>query len=271
MSPNLENHQKLMNDLYKEPKFPEAIDLWATYNAKNIEDVMYSNWRYLNKKRQKIENSVFQRYIKPRDTVLDIGCGKGYFLKRLYQNFKGSIEYNGSDISEIIINIAKRYFPKAKYTISPGEKLPYEDNYFDYVQIIATIEHVLNPEKFLEEAYRILKTKGYIYLVIHKKSIDPLLLSLILKASFQKNQLKYKKKIDLLHPLTLEDVRNELSKTTKRLNLTLIEKKSLVSHIDLKFYRNFKIPFKLLLGIVKLTNYIPFSLFKNLEYRIYRK
>ena len=66
-------------------------------------------------------------------------------------------------------------------------------------------------------------------------------------------------------------MRNELELASEQLNLLLIEKRSLVSHINLNFYQKLKIPFRLLLLIVKIANMIPISIFKNLEYYIYKK
>ena len=270
MDLNLNDHKKLMDGVYKNPKFPEAIDIWTSYIASNKDMIVYSNWRYLNAKRQNIENKVFRKFIKSKNKILDIGCGKGFFIKRIYHNFKDTIKYYGVDISEVAINLAKNYFPKAKYKTVVGEDLPFENNFFDYIQIIATLEHVLNPKKIIKEAYRVLKKGGYLYIVIHKKAWDPLIISTIYNKHFAYKR-GTKEKIDPLHPLTLQNMRNELDLASKQLNLLLIEKRSLVSHINLNFYQKLKIPFRLLLLIVKIANMIPISIFKNLEYYIYKK
>ena len=46
------------------------------------------------------------------------------------------------------------------------DKLPYEDNFFDIIYSKSLMEHLSNPENFLEEAYRILKPGGKIICMI---------------------------------------------------------------------------------------------------------
>ena len=71
-------------------------------------------YKYLNTKRKKVENKIFKTLIKPPSKVLDIGCGTGFFLKRIYENFKDSIKYYGIDLSEEAIMLARKNFKKAK-------------------------------------------------------------------------------------------------------------------------------------------------------------
>ena len=76
---NKQSHKKLMDNLYLHPKFPAAVDPWASFFAKSKNDIQYSNWRHLNTKRQEIENKVWKKLISPGSKILDIGCGKGFF------------------------------------------------------------------------------------------------------------------------------------------------------------------------------------------------
>lgn len=259
-----------MDDLYSHTKFPEAVDLWASFFAKTKEEIKYSNWRHLNIKRQKIENKTWKRLISSNSRVLDIGCGKGFFLKRLYDNFGSSIEYYGVDISSVAIYHAQNCFNFPKYFVSPAERLPFEDKTFDYIQIISTLEHVLKPSLVIREAYRVLKDKGYLYIVIHKKSLDPLIflkLYSLVKRILKKNK-EYKPS---KYSLPLFSVRNEVFKVTREVNLKMTEKGGLVSHVNVSFYRKLHLPMSFLLWIANLTNNAHISIFKNLEYRVYQK
>ncbi|MHA1292381.1 MAG: class I SAM-dependent methyltransferase [Promethearchaeota archaeon] len=196
-----------------------------------------------------------------------------FFLKRIYENLGDSIKYYGVDISEKVIDLAKKKFNKAKYFIAPGEKLPFEDQTFDYIQNISTLEHVISPSEVLKEMYRVLKKNGYIYIVIHKKSIDPLFIYTLLDFfnSIKKRIFNKKQKRISEFELSLKYVRNDVKSSIKELNLKLLSRGDLVSYINLNFYRKLKIPMKFLMKIANLTNKLSLSCFKNLEYQIYKK
>jgi len=271
---NKQLHKKLMDNLYLHPKFPEAIDLWTSFFAKTKNEVQYSNWRYLNAKRQEIENKVWKKLISSKSKVLDMGCGKGFFLKRLYDNFGSSIEYYGVDISSVVIHYARNYFSRAKYFISPGEQLPFENETFNYIQIISTLEHVVDPCAVVREAYRVLKDRGYLYIVVHKRSFDPLIISTVyllvkmfLKKLLKRDKVNHTNKYSL--PLSL--VRKKVFRSTKEVNFKMIEKGDLISHIDVALYRKLYLPMPFLLKIANVTNNLHISIFKNLEYRVYQK
>lgn len=270
MDNNRERHKTLMDNLYSTEKYPDAVALWASFFAKGKDEIEYSNWRHLNKKRQDIENDVWERFISKGSKILEIGCGEGFFLKRVYSNFGDSINYNGIDISSEAINCAKKFFRNAKYICSEAEKLPFKNENFDYIQIISTLEHVIDVRATLKEAYRILKKNGYLYIVIHKNSIDPLLMSTIYFKL--KNLFRKKKKIDTqCYSKPLVSVRGKMFKTIEELGLRKIENRSLIPNMSIAFYRKLHIQLKLLIWIGDIINNIPISIFKNLEYFVYQK
>lgn len=259
-----------MDDLYLHPKFPKAVDLWASFFAKTKEEIQYSNWRHLNIKRQKIENKIWKRLISSDSRILDIGCGKGFFLKRLYDNFDSAIEYYGIDISSVATYNAQNYFSLPKYFVSPAERLPFEDKSFDYIQIISTLEHVSKPSLVIKEAYRVLKDKGYLYIVLHKKSFDPLifltLYSLVKMFSRKDKDFNSRK-----YSLPISFVRDKIFKYVKKVNFEMVGRGDLVSYLNVSFYRKLHLPMSFLLWIANVTNNSNISIFKNLEYIVYQK
>ena len=52
-------------------------------------------------------------------------------------------------------------FKNQNFLKADGEDLPFKDNEFDYSICIHVLEHVENPDKFLQEQMRVAK-KGYI-------------------------------------------------------------------------------------------------------------
>jgi|GEM_PF-2805048 ubiquinone/menaquinone biosynthesis C-methylase UbiE len=267
-------HKEKIEHLYENSRYKNAIDPWTSFFAQSEDDVVYSNWRYLNKKRQSIENAIWKEWLKDGISILEIGCGKGYFLKRINDYLQKEIKYYGLDISLRVINIAKDYFPLAHYVVSSGEDLPFQDNYFDYIQIIATLEHVVSPGRVINEAVRVLKPDGILYIVIHKRAIDPL----IFPTYYQRVRNRLKKIFDrkkttknVSYSLKLSDCRREVFDSLRTNRVVFIKKGFLVGHIDSSFYKGMGLSSNWYINLARLANILPFGVFKDLEYYLYRK
>ncbi|PIU14685.1 hypothetical protein COT20_02610 [bacterium (Candidatus Gribaldobacteria) CG08_land_8_20_14_0_20_39_15] len=107
-------------------------------------------------------------YIKKGGKVLDLGCGNGRFVKIIKE--KGG-EYFGTDVSEKLIETAKKNYPNEKFQINEPLKLLFFDGYFDIIYSIAVFHHIPAKElrlRFLEEAKRVLKLSGLLVLTVWK-------------------------------------------------------------------------------------------------------
>lgn len=95
--------------------------------------------------------------------ILDVGCGTGRLVRFLNQ--KG-FETLGCDPSKEAVNFAKKINSKS-IKKAPATKLPYKTSSFDLVTSISVIEHLKQKEaeKFLNEAKRVLKPNGYIFII----------------------------------------------------------------------------------------------------------
>lgn len=94
------------------------------------------------------------------EKVLDVGCGTGQLVKFLNNN--GLIAY-GCDNSQHAISMASSKLVKK----GSATKLPFNSKAFDLITLISVIEHLKakDAEKFLKEAKRVLKMKGYLIIV----------------------------------------------------------------------------------------------------------
>lgn len=105
-----------------------------------------------------LANYLFERYgLKAGQKFLDIGCGRGEFLR----GFIGrGVKGYGVDRSRA----AEKYCPEAELSTADLENngLPYEDNFFDVIYSKSVIEHFYYPEKIFQEIYRVLKPGGIV-------------------------------------------------------------------------------------------------------------
>ena len=83
--------------------------------------------------------------------ILDFGCATGDYCLELK---KFGFECVGVDINEEYIKIAREKEVDA-YIIE--DQLPFSDNSFDTVILIEVLEHIVDPDKVLEEAKRVAK------------------------------------------------------------------------------------------------------------------
>ena len=93
-----------------------------------------------------------ERYMEPAGRHLDIGCGDGYFLRRSKCEQRYGLDRLLGD--EVI------------------DKLDFSDSYFDYVTMLAVIEHLSQPEDIFKEVWRVLKTGGRFIITTPRKSAN---------------------------------------------------------------------------------------------------
>ena len=87
-------------------------------------------------------------------TVLDVGCG---WEARLLKDVEPYISKGiGLDFKAPEINTSK--IQTIKCTLC--DKLPFEDNSFDVVTMLAVLEHLNEPQKMVNEVFRVLKKDG---------------------------------------------------------------------------------------------------------------
>ena len=91
---------------------------------------------------------------------IEIGCGRGDFLKGFQ---KLGLDVCGFDISEEAVEFNQGIEIKIG---SAENLLPYEDNTFDIIYSKSLIEHLNNPDKYIKEAYRILKPGGILLTLV---------------------------------------------------------------------------------------------------------
>lgn len=96
--------------------------------------------------------------LPPGSRVLDAGCGEGYYLQALCQQFR--LEGWGVDISTPAIDAAARAHPLAQWVVANADRaMPFADASFD---LITSITARKNPEEFR----RLLAPGGHLLVVV---------------------------------------------------------------------------------------------------------
>jgi ubiquinone/menaquinone biosynthesis C-methylase UbiE len=106
----------------------------------------------------------------PKNSILlDVGCGKNAtFLKFI----SGNINYGiGVDFK---VNDSK--FSNIQTTqLKFDSKLPFDDNSFSIVTMLAVLEHIENEEQVLKEVYRVLTPEGKLIITVPSVWSQPIL------------------------------------------------------------------------------------------------
>jgi ubiquinone/menaquinone biosynthesis C-methylase UbiE len=99
----------------------------------------------------------------PEDArVLDIGCGTGQQTGLFKEN---GYEIVGIDISEGLVRVANRKMGEGICLVSDACRLPFPDATFDAVSSAgSTLNHIPDYQCFFEEAGRVLKPGGHLFL-----------------------------------------------------------------------------------------------------------
>ena len=108
---------------------------------------------------QRFEEAVQHLDLKSCDRVLNIWCRTGEAIPYLREKCP-TINLHNLEVSPNFISIAKERFPKEAFGETNFINLDFEDNFFDFVLSLETLEHVPEPSQFLKEIHRVLKKGG---------------------------------------------------------------------------------------------------------------
>lgn len=118
------------------------------------------------------------RYLRPQDAYdifvtlidpakdsrhLDVACGLGLLLKSMTPH---CAEVHGIDLSSEAVKQSRIYCPEAIVQEGNAESLPYDDQTFDSISCIGSIERMIDRPKALKEQLRVTKPNArFCYMV----------------------------------------------------------------------------------------------------------
>jgi ubiquinone/menaquinone biosynthesis C-methylase UbiE len=118
---------------------------------------------------RRIQWELIERYLKPTrgEYILDVASGDGYYSRKMASR-GAMIEAIDIDPDRISNALTYHDIPNVRYRLGNAEQLPYADAEFDKVVSVCALEHFHDPQKAINEAFRVVKPGGL--LVLHVDS-----------------------------------------------------------------------------------------------------
>jgi ubiquinone/menaquinone biosynthesis C-methylase UbiE len=126
--------------------------IYHRYSRSNIHDIMYR---------------ALEKQMPCPKRILDVGSGRGYDTQRLAGQFP-SAEVVGLEYAEAGVELSQKYkTDRLRFVQGDAMSMPFDDGQFDMAFSMATIEHVADPKKMVEQIYRVLKPGGIALVATH--------------------------------------------------------------------------------------------------------
>ena len=164
-----------MSENNKGLKFYDNLDLTHSRNDEDLQDVYkewasaydYDNDHLLGTVSQPLSVQIFQEYMKDKSVrIIDVGCGTGLVGVELEKS--GFTNFDGIDISQEMIDIAKQRGYSKLFIGSLNESLPFKSNEYDAAFCVGVFTHGHVGSDRLDELVRIVKPGGIICSTINE-------------------------------------------------------------------------------------------------------
>jgi SAM-dependent methyltransferase len=120
---------------------PAAYDAWyATPRGRWIGDREFDLLRTLLEPR-------------PGETLLDVGCGTGYFSRRFAR--EAGLQVTGIDIDPDMIAFAREQAPEIEFALTDMQHLPFADASFDHIVAVTSLCFVADEQEVIREMSRV--------------------------------------------------------------------------------------------------------------------
>lgn len=96
-------------------------------------------------------------------TVLDIGCGNGYYIAKIAERFPDK-DFTGYDISDEFIQLARRRYESDTIRFDVGDAHAVEGK-FDFILARLVFQHLADPEHVLSSIAASLNPNGHLLII----------------------------------------------------------------------------------------------------------
>jgi ubiquinone/menaquinone biosynthesis C-methylase UbiE len=94
-----------------------------------------------------------------KGNILDVACGQGATTRRLLKHYSPS-DVTAINISKRQLELGRKNAPGCNFILMDATDLKFDDASFDNIICVEAIFHFWTREKFIKEAYRVLKPGG---------------------------------------------------------------------------------------------------------------
>lgn len=127
------------------------------WDADTVRD--YMRWleapmgRFAVRHEQRLLHHMVSGWPRRGHTMLEVGCGPGVFLESFWE---AGFDVTGLDSSEPMLAAARaRMNCRADLHLGVMDHLPFDDDAFDYVALLTSLEFATDPAAALAEAFRV--------------------------------------------------------------------------------------------------------------------
>ncbi len=106
--------------------------------------------------------------LKQGTTFLDIGCGTGWAVNLAAESVRYEGLFYGIDLSAKMVLKAEENFKGREnfhFVRADSRSIPLDDDFFDAIICTHSFHHYLEPQKVVNEMYRLLKGGGKLYIL----------------------------------------------------------------------------------------------------------
>lgn len=96
--------------------------------------------------------------------ILDVGCGTGPIYEIIKNHDEFNFMYKGTDYSQGMIEVCKKLFPEAVWEVEDARHLSEQDNSWDCVLLLHSLDHLDDYKAAIKEAARV--ARKYVCIVI---------------------------------------------------------------------------------------------------------
>jgi ubiquinone/menaquinone biosynthesis C-methylase UbiE len=140
--------------------FDETCDGWYELAVANRQDDAYRSLikqMYAGKPRQDFLNiaQAIRRAELANPSILEVGCGSGYYCEILAHLLQQPVRYVGLDYSKPMVRLASKYYPSSIFLAGDATALPFADESFDIVINGGALMHIRSYERAIVECRRV--------------------------------------------------------------------------------------------------------------------